>query len=438
MANPENSGLLSPLPGVTTDVVGNSARQDRTPQAIAHESAPSVGVQSGHSLVNNCTLTEQLARRVCAVPPDQQHNGTPLFGCTAPESMAVADTIWLLGEDLASISQARKLALLDEAKDAVAWLLVDSFDPKEGQLIPALSGSRANTSNIRITTIQPKHHGEMALVKAVAKRLVELDDLALSAGRPRVLNTDFIAQHTLGFHEFARDLRNENWYILIEESGVDLDQIERLTRNIMASKNVVACWDFTHTQQQNGDAILQLLHNVMMMRGQIGLPVATHLNGRGNSDAKAASLEKLGGKLYFTVQSLDRNTPLHRARKIYGKRILSLIGRDRYRNPQDQPAHEHTDTCLESSREVLINLADVEMLGLTVGDLVDITSIREDAKTHRIKGFRLVPSDIPRGCISTRHMDAISLGPLDGKPESDESANVTPVLVHLSTGGPDA
>jgi len=274
------------------------------------------------------------------------------FGCTAPENIPAADTIWLVGENL---SHTRQAALLDEAKEAATLLKVDPFGPGEA------------CAGIRVIATQPRHCGGLALVKAVAKRIVELDDLALTAGRPRFLDTDFISHHTLGFYEFARDLRNENWYILIEESGVDLDQIERITRNVLVGKTVVACWDSRCSQE-----IVQLLKCVMMMRGQITIP---------------------DGRLHFSVHGIDRNTSVHRARRIYGKRLLSMIpGTHMPGGPG----------------EALINLADIEMLGFKPGDLVDITTVTEDASEHRIEGFRLVPSEIPRGCISTQDAETIT------------------------------
>jgi molybdopterin-dependent oxidoreductase alpha subunit len=134
--------------------------------------------------------------------------------------------------------------------------------------------------------VQPRLSGDFALIKAVAKRVAELDDEALAAGRPRVLDTAFIASHTVGFHEFARDLRDQSWHVLLEESGVERDQIERLTRVFVNSERVIACWGMGLTQHQNSVATIQMLSNLMMMRGQIGRPGAGLCPVRGHSNVQ--------------------------------------------------------------------------------------------------------------------------------------------------------
>jgi molybdopterin-dependent oxidoreductase alpha subunit len=146
----------------------------------------------------------------------------------------------------------------------------------------------ATNSSTRISSmfVQPKLSGDFALIKAVAKRVVELDDEAVAAGRPRVLDTDFIASHTIGFHEFARDLRDESWHVLLEESGVEREQVERLTRLYVSSERVIACWGMGLTQHRNSMATIQMLSNLMMMRGNIGRPGAGLCPVRGHSNVQ--------------------------------------------------------------------------------------------------------------------------------------------------------
>ncbi|MEK7968511.1 hypothetical protein, partial [Burkholderia contaminans] len=63
-------------------------------------------------------------------------------------------------------------------------------------------------TKIASTFIQPTIGGDFALIKGMAKRVLELDDAARAAGAPRVLDTAFIGEHTAGFDAFADDLRN--------------------------------------------------------------------------------------------------------------------------------------------------------------------------------------------------------------------------------------
>jgi molybdopterin-dependent oxidoreductase alpha subunit len=136
--------------------------------------------------------------------------------------------------------------------------------------------------------IQPKLSGDLALIKAMAKRTLELDDEARAGGLPRVLDADFIARHTAGFEAFASDLRAESWGLLVAESGVPREQIEALTQVFVRGERVICTWGMGLTQHKNSLLTVTMLSNLMMMRGQIGkegaglCPVRGHSNVQGN------------------------------------------------------------------------------------------------------------------------------------------------------------
>ena len=79
-----------------------------------------------------------------------------------------------------------------------------------------------SSTKIASTFIQPKLGGDFALIKAVAKRTLELDDEAVELGTERVLDTAFITEHCAGFDDFAANLRMQDWQELVDESGVCL------------------------------------------------------------------------------------------------------------------------------------------------------------------------------------------------------------------------
>ncbi|NVD74306.1 FdhF/YdeP family oxidoreductase [Duganella sp. BJB1802] len=136
--------------------------------------------------------------------------------------------------------------------------------------------------------VQPRLGGDFALIKALAKRLLELDDHALLHGIKRVLDVDFIEQHTAGFNEFARDLRNESWRLLVDESGVPRAEIEALAQVYARGERVIATWGMGLTQHKNSVPTIQMLSNLMLMRGNIGrrgaglCPVRGHSNVQGD------------------------------------------------------------------------------------------------------------------------------------------------------------
>jgi len=136
--------------------------------------------------------------------------------------------------------------------------------------------------------VQPSLGGDLALVKGIAKRLLEKDDAAAAQGEHRLLDLDFIAQHTAYFDDFAADLRGESWADLVQESGVPQEQIWLLADIYARSERVIATWGMGITQHKHAVATIQMLTNLMLMRGNIGrlgaglCPVRGHSNVQGD------------------------------------------------------------------------------------------------------------------------------------------------------------
>ena len=143
-------------------------------------------------------------------------------------------------------------------------------------------------TNLCSVFVQPKIGGDIALIKAMAKGVLELDDAAVKADQERILNVEFINTHTQGFENFANDLRNTDWDELVELSGVPYEQIEALTKIYARGKAVILTWGMGLTQNKHAVATLQLLSNLMMMRGNIGrrgaglCPLRGHSNVQGD------------------------------------------------------------------------------------------------------------------------------------------------------------
>jgi molybdopterin-dependent oxidoreductase alpha subunit len=144
------------------------------------------------------------------------------------------------------------------------------------------------STRIASTFFRPRLGGDLALIKGVAKRVLELDDAAQASGAERVLDVDFIAMHCVGFEAFAADLRAESWALLVDESGVAREDIEALAAIYARGRAVIATWGMGLTQHRNSVQTIRLLSNLMMMRGQIGrrgaglCPVRGHSNVQGD------------------------------------------------------------------------------------------------------------------------------------------------------------
>jgi molybdopterin-dependent oxidoreductase alpha subunit len=154
-------------------------------------------------------------------------------------------------------------------------------DPKE--VVEMLSNTgRAVAHRI----YQVRIGGDLALFKGVMKHLLALDEQARSQSLPRVIDTDFIAQHTLGFDAVVQDLAHESWDLLCEQSGLPREQIEELATLYAQSSATMATWCMGLTHHENSVATVQTLVNLLLLKGNIGKPGAGAVPVRGHSNVQ--------------------------------------------------------------------------------------------------------------------------------------------------------
>jgi molybdopterin-dependent oxidoreductase alpha subunit len=226
-----------------------------------------------------------------------------------------ADTLLIFGQNPAT-NHPRMLGELRACAKRGATIV--SINPLKERGLERFTDPQApfemlTNSSTAISTlfVQPKLAGDLALIKGVAKRVVELDDAARAAGLARVVDVDFLAQHTTGYEAFAADLRAESWDDIRAESGVSRDRLEELAQVYVKGKRVIATWGMGLTQHKNSLAAVQLLSNLMMMRGNIGrlgaglCPVRGHSNVQGDRTVgieekpSQAFLDRLGKAFDF-------------------------------------------------------------------------------------------------------------------------------------------
>ena len=83
---------------------------------------------------------------------------------------------------------------------------------------------------------------------------------------------------------------------------------------------------------------------------------------------------------------------------------------------------------------VFMNAADIARRGLAADDLVDLTTAIDDGIERRVNGFRVVPYNIPEGCIGAYFPEANPLVPLShhDKKALTPAYKATPVRVSRS------
>jgi formate dehydrogenase major subunit len=208
------------------------------------------------------------------------------------EDFADADLIFIFGQNPGTNSPRMLTELHEASHRGVPIVAINPLRERSLERFQAPQDpiEMATFSSTRIAThyLQVKIGGDIAALKGIMKAVIALDDAAVAAGQPRVIDVDFIETHTQGLDALIADLRASEWADLESRSGLlraDLDVIAELYAK---AKNVIAAWGMGITQHRNGTRSVQQITNLLLLRGNMGrkgagvVPVRGHSNVQGN------------------------------------------------------------------------------------------------------------------------------------------------------------
>jgi molybdopterin-dependent oxidoreductase alpha subunit len=213
-------------------------------------------------------------------------------GTVSLDDFDVADAIFTFGHNPGS-NHPRMLGELRKASKRGAAIVafnplrergLERFaDPKD---MLEMAGGAATP--IASHYFQPKVGGDVALLSGLCKRVIELDDEAQTQGAQRVLDTEFIAEHTRGFDTFAAHLRALPWADIEAGCGLSFSQLDLAAQVYARSQRVITCWGMGITQHRHAVANVELLAAFMLLRGNLGregaglCPIRGHSNVQGD------------------------------------------------------------------------------------------------------------------------------------------------------------
>ncbi|RWE17532.1 MAG: FdhF/YdeP family oxidoreductase [Mesorhizobium sp.] len=128
--------------------------------------------------------------------------------------------------------------------------------------------------------------GDIAAMTGIAKAVLALDDAAGEHASQRVLDVDFIAEHTHGFAEFESYLRDASWNDIVRRSGIAQADLEHVAEIYSLSSAVIGNYGMGLTQHRHGTENVQMLCNLLLMRGNMGKPGAGISPLRGHSNVQ--------------------------------------------------------------------------------------------------------------------------------------------------------
>jgi molybdopterin-dependent oxidoreductase alpha subunit len=140
------------------------------------------------------------------------------------------------------------------------------------------------------------------------------------------------------------------------------------------------------------------------------------------------------GKANFVIAAIDKDTPIRRARKQHGERVMTLMttrSHDQY-NTTIYAMDDRYRGVFGQRRVLFINKEDLQMLGLQAGEWVDMATVWDDGIDRRADGFLLVEYDIPRGCVGAYYPETNPLVPLNSVADicNTPTSKSIPVLLH--------
>ena len=124
--------------------------------------------------------------------------------------------------------------------------------------------------------LQVKIGGDAALMKGLIKVHLE------SGG----IDLDFIDNSTTGFQSMCDEVKNTPWNIIVQDSGVKRDLIEKVGELCSRSKATIACWAMGLTQHRNGVSVIQEVVNLLLIGGHVGRKGAGFCPVRGHSNVQ--------------------------------------------------------------------------------------------------------------------------------------------------------
>ncbi|MBL7698041.1 MAG: FdhF/YdeP family oxidoreductase [Chitinophagaceae bacterium] len=233
-------------------------------------------------------------------------------GSVKLEDLYEAEVIMILGQNPGT-NHPRMLTALQKAKANGAMIISINPLPEAGLMgfnnPQQLKGMLGITTTLTDIFLQVKINGDMALLQAIGKLLIEADEKQPGT----VLDIDFINNNTIGFAELKSHLQGQRLEDLAQASGIPVEQIRETAYVLESKKRIIVCWAMGLTQHKNAVDTIKEIVNVLLLKGSIGkrgagtLPVRGHSNVQGDrtmgiyEKPSTAFLKSLENNFGFTL-----------------------------------------------------------------------------------------------------------------------------------------
>jgi molybdopterin-dependent oxidoreductase alpha subunit len=235
-------------------------------------------------------------------------------GTVILDDFELTDCILFFGQNVGTNSPRMLHPLQEASKRGVPII---TFNPLKERGLERFTNPQAPTEMLTgsETRISSQYHqvkigGDVAALMGLAKILIEADDKAKATGSKPVLDHAFIAEHTHGFEEFAQAARQAQWPELERRSGLSRSTLEAAATAYARANAVIGIYGMGLTQHKAGVENVQMLVNLLLLRGNIGKPGAGICPVRGHSNVQ--------GQRTVGIAEKPELVPLDKLKEQYG------------------------------------------------------------------------------------------------------------------------
>ena len=239
--------------------------------------------------------------------------GVPV-GTVILDDFEQTDCIFFFGQNVGTNSP-RMLHQLQDARERGVPIV--TFNPLRERGLVSFVNPLSPTQMLtgKETTISTQYHqvkigGDIAAITGICKHVIEADDAARLAGTARFIDVAFIAEHAHGFEEFAAYVRACEWWLIERDSGLPRVALEQAAGEYMRADKVIGVYGMGLTQHRRGVENVQMVSNLLLLRGNIGKPGAGICPVRGHSNVQ--------GQRTVGITEKPEMAPLNQLEKRYG------------------------------------------------------------------------------------------------------------------------
>ncbi len=215
--------------------------------------------------------------------------GVPVGTCVL-EDFDLCDCIFFFGQNVGTSSPRMLHQLQRAAKRGVPIVTFNPLRERglERFVNPQAPSEMLASSGTRISSQyhQVKSGGDTAAMLGIAKALFALEKQGRRNGGGGVIDHAFIAEHTHGFDEFVNMVEGTTWEQIERRSGLTRGALEAAAAVYAHAQKVIFIYGMGLTQHRKGVETVQMMCNLVFLRGNIGRPGAGVCPVRGHSNVQ--------------------------------------------------------------------------------------------------------------------------------------------------------